>query len=311
MAQTLLQLVSQASGEMGVQQPATVISNTGLYVIQFLNLVNGFGQRLVRDHTWQGINKMHTFQTVYYQYTGTTTSGSTAVTGLSSTTGLTSNPTYFTVTGDGVLQNTTLVSVDAGMSTCVLSKASTASGTTTLTFSQTIYALPSDYDRQIDRTHWDQSMRWELLGPQTPQQWEWLLSGYIATGPRIRYRLLGDKFQIWPPPAANDYLRFEYISNAWVTASGGSGPTKTAFTVDTDTCIFPDALMVAGLKWSWETAKTKQVQNQYFRDYESQLMIAQSADAGSQTLSMSPQRASVLITWDNIPDSGYGNYQPG
>lgn len=311
MSQTLLQLVDQAASEMGVQAPATVISNTTLYVIQMLNLINGVGQDIVRDHQWQGIDKMHTFQTVYYSYTGTTTLGSTTISGLSSTTGLDTTPTYFTVTGDGILQNTTLVSVNTGASTCVISKAATASGTATLTFSQTIYALPSDYDRQIDRTHWDQSMRWELLGPQTPQQWEWLLSGYIATGPRIRYRLLADKFQIWPPPAANDYLRFEYISNAWVTASGGTAPSKTAFAVDTDTCIFGDRLMIEGLKYKWAVAKQWADAGAHRMEYMRLLDIAKAADAGSQTLSMSPQRASVLITWDNIPDSGYANYQPG
>jgi hypothetical protein len=25
-----------------------------------------------------------------------------------------------------------------------------------------------------------------MLGPEDAQQWEWLLSGYISTGPRIR-----------------------------------------------------------------------------------------------------------------------------
>lgn len=306
MAQTLLQLVDQAAAEMGVQAPATVISNTTLYVIQMLNLINGLGNDILRDYEWQGTDKLHTFSTVFYEYTGTTANGSTTISALSSTTGITTNPTYFTVSGIGINQNTTLVSVNAGAGTCVISEAATASGTVTITFSQTIYAMPSDFDRQVDRTHWDKSMKWELLGPTTAQQWEWLLSGYIATGPRIRYRILADKFQIWPPPAATDVLRFEYISTFWVATSAGTAPSKASFTIDTDTCIFNDSLMRAGLKMKWAQAKDMPQAQGYQREYMRLLDIAKAADGGAQTLSMAPRQGSILITWDNIPDSGYG-----
>ena len=306
MAQTLLQLVDQAAAEMGVQAPATVISNTTLYVIQMLNLINGLGNDILRDYEWQGTDKLHTFSTVFYEYTGTTANGSTTISALSSTTGITTNPTYFTVSGIGINQNMTLVSVNAGAGTCVISEAATASGTVTITFSQTIYAMPSDFDRQVDRTHWDKSMKWELLGPTTAQQWEWLLSGYIATGPRIRYRILADKFQIWPPPAATDVLRFEYISTFWVATSAGTAPSKASFTIDTDTCIFNDSLMRAGLKMKWAQAKDMPQAQGYQREYMRLLDIAKAADGGAQTLSMAPRQGSILITWDNIPDSGYG-----
>jgi hypothetical protein len=75
--------------------------------------------------------------------------------------------------------------------------------------------MPSDYDRKIDRTDWDKTKHWEMLGPETAQQWEWLLSGYISTGPRIRYRIFGGYFQIWPMVTTADTLGFEYVSNAW------------------------------------------------------------------------------------------------
>jgi hypothetical protein len=42
------------------------------------------------------------------------------------------------------------------------------------------------------------------------------------------------------------------------------------------------------------------------RDYDMQLGIAKSSDAGSPTLSMAPRISSVLIGWENIPDSNYG-----
>ena len=83
----------------------------------------------------------------------------------------------------------------------------------TITVEKVKYALPSDYESTVPRTHWDKSKHWEMLGPESPQQWEWLLSGFISTGPRIRYRLLGKYFQIWPGVSTNELLGYEYRSN--------------------------------------------------------------------------------------------------
>lgn len=306
MALTLLQLVSQASSEMGIQAPATVISNTTLYVIQMLNLANGLGQNLTREHDWNRQDIIYNFPTVYYQYTATTVSGSTTISAMSSTTGLTTSPTYFSVMGTGIAQSTMLVSVNSGASTAVLNIPATASGTVTLTFAQTQYDFATGFDRLLDRTQWSKTQRWELLGPETPQQWEWLLSSYIATGPRIRWRVLQNGFQIWPPQAANINLGYEYMSQYWVVAAMGTTATKAAFTADTDTSIWPDSLLVSGLKWRWTTAKTNNPNNEYKPEYDRQLSIAKAADGGSPTLAMSPMPSSVLITWNNIPDSGIG-----
>lgn len=304
MALTLLQIVDQAAAEMGIQAPATVISNTTLYVIQMLNLANGLGINLSSEHQWQQQDIEYRFTTVYYQYTADLSTSSTTISNMSSTTGLTTTPTYFTVTGDGIPQDTTLVSVNGGASTAVLSQTPTTAGTAaTLTFAQTQYAFPSGFGRLIDRTDWSKTQRWEMLGPETAQQWQWLKSSYIATGPRIRYRQLGNTFQIWPPQADNLYLGFEYMTNFWVIASGGTTPSKASFTVDTDTCVYPDNLMVAGLKWRWAVAKQSPTSQLYYQEYTRLLDQAKTADAGSPTLAMAPQPASVLLTWNNIPDS--------
>jgi hypothetical protein len=43
------------------------------------------------------------------------------------------------------------------------------------------------------------------------------------------------------------------------------------------------------------------------RDYAAELDLAKANDAGSPTLSMSPRINSVLVGWNNIPDSGFGS----
>lgn len=313
MAYTLLQIVAQASGELGLAVPTTVISNSTPDVLQMLYLTNGLGLKLMRRNEWQKLTTEYRFTTVYYQYTATTTNGSTTISSLSSTTGLTTTPTYFMVTGTGINQDTYLSSVNVGNSTAVLTQAATADGTAvTLTFSQTKYAFPTDFDRLISRTDWDKSKHWEMLGPETAQQWQWLKSGYISTGPRIRYRQLGSLFQIWPPISVNDYLGFEYLSNYWVTATGGSTPTKSSFTVDTDTCSFSDRLMTVGLKYEYYKAKGFDVGEEtqpgsLAYDFKHEFALEISNDTPQKTLSMAPRMSTVLIGWDQIPDSSYGS----
>lgn len=304
---TLLQLTQQAMQEMGVAgygAPASVIANTNTDVVQTLALTNGYARQLLREHEWQFLNTEYRFTTVFYQYTATTTDASTTISAMSSTTGLTTNPTYFMVTGTGIEQDTYLVSVNAGASTAVLSQAASATGTVTLTFSQTMYAFPSGFDRLIDRTDWDKSRHWEMLGPETAQQWQWLKSGWISTGPRVRYRVLGDLFQIWPPLSTNDYLGFEYVTKNWVLATGATTTSKTGFTVDTDTCIFPDPLMNAMIKRAY--FKAKGFSPVWDEDYASQIDIAKANDAGSPTLSLSPRPSDILISANNIPDADFG-----
>jgi len=302
---TLLALAQQARTEMGLASPSSVIGNTTQDVVQTLALMNAVGYEIQREHNWQAMTVIYKFNTVFYQYTATTTNGSTTLSALSGTTGLTGTPTYFQVTGTGIPNDTFLVSVDAGASSAVMGNAATASGTVTLTFAQMMYAMPSGFDRLVDRTEWDKSQHWEMLGPESPQQWQWLTSGYISTGPRARFRRLGDLFRIWPAMSAVHTLGFEYVNNLWVTATGGSAPTKESFTADTDTCIFPDRLMVLGTKLKYFEIKGFDTTALY-RDYRMHLDLSKANDTGSPILSYAPQPANILIGFENIPDANFG-----
>jgi hypothetical protein len=302
---TMIQLMQQVMGEMGLNVPTTVAGSTNVDLIQSLALMNAVGYEIIREKEWQSINKEYRFYTVFYTYTGDLTSGSTSVLNLSSTVGLPSDSTFM-VTGTGINQDTYLTNVTG--TTGTLSQKSSASGTgVSLVFAQTKYALPSDWNRQVNRTHFDKSKRWEMLGPESAQQWQWLKSSYIATGPRIRYRIMGNYFQIWPILGTNEYLGFEYISNNWVTsASSTTGPDKGSFTADTDTCIFGDRLMVLGTKLKYFSIKGFDTTD-LRHDYEKQLSMAMAADSGAATISFSPRPSTVLVGYENIPDSNYGS----
>ena len=307
---TILSLVQNTLQGMGVAKygdPTSLVGNTNQDIVQVLALVNAEGDALAHEKDWQAQQIQYIFTAPFYTYTGTVTSGSTSVTAMSSVAVITTNPTYWMVTGTGIPQDCFITA--ASGTTVTLAQAATASGTAvSLTFSQVLFVPPTDFDRQIDRTHWDKSKLWEMLGPSTPQQREWRRSGYISTGPRIRYSYMGGYFMIWPPLGSTETLSFEYVSKYWVNATVPTllTPTKQAFTVDTDTCIFPDALMRALIKLKYWEVKGFDT-TAYYRDYVTQRDLAKANDAGSQTLSMNPRPASVLIGWENIPDSDYGS----
>lgn len=296
---TMLQLIQQATGEMGLSIPSYVAGNTSQDTIQQLALLNAVGSQLQREFDWQALQTEYRFTTQYLSTTGATISGNSVVTGIPSTSGL---DTTYMVAGAGVNQDTYVLSVDSSTQV-TLSQATTSSGSVSLTFGKTKYSFPSDFDRQSDRTHFDKSKRWEMLGPETPQQWQWLKSSYISTGPRLRYRIMGNYFQIWPMITTSEYVGFEYVSKNWASSSAGAG--KSSFTADDDTCIFPDRLMVLGLKAQYFAVKGFD-SSKFEADFEAQKSIAKAHDHGAKTLSMAPQMAGILITEANLPDSGYG-----
>ena len=304
MASTLLQLVQNASVEMGLAMPNTVVGNTAADVQQLYYLANALGNELAREYPWEALNTEYRFYSQYTQSNGVILEGTNVITGVDPATVDFINahgPTNFQVQGLGVIQDTY---VTAALDTTVtITGVATGDGDGQYTFGQTKYALPNGYDRITDRTQYDKSKRWEMLGPETPQQWQWLKSSYISTGPRIRWRIMGQEFQIWPLTSTNEYLGFEYITTNW--AFNTANEQIPQFQSDSDTCCFPDRLMVLGIKKKYFEIKGFDTSS-FQRDYDMQLNVAKANDQGSPTLSLAPRTANVLIGWENIPDANYG-----
>ena len=296
---TMLELVQQTTNELGVATPSSVAGNTNQDVIQILALMNANGYEFLRRHAWRELTKQHAFYTEYITTTGTWTTAARTIT-MASTAGL---DTTYQVQGTGINQNTYIVSVDSATQVTVNQDFSADGIAATAYFQKIKYSLPSDYESLVPRTMWDKSKHWEMLGPEDAQQWEWLLSGYISTGPRIRWRLLGAYFQIWPGMSTAEYLGFEYRSKGWAAAADGT--VKNSFTADTDTCIYPDRLIVNATKLKYFEAKGFDT-TAMMRNYLTEMEAAKALDMSSANLSLAPRPGTVLIGYDNIPDSGYG-----
>ena len=301
MSYNLLQMVQQVTAELNLAIPTYVIGNPSQDVQQILALINRAGYDLTKEYDWQALELEYRFYTNAITTTCTTTDGTQILTDIPSTAGL--DNTY-SIVGTSIPQDTYVDTVLSATSVSTTQQSSATSVGGSVTFSKTKYPLPPDYETITDNTHWDKTKHWQMLGPVDAQQWQWLKSGYISTGPRVRWRILGSQFQIWPPYNTQEYLGFEYRSKGFVR--NVAGDVLNSFSADTDTTVLDDTVMVLATKLKYFQIKsfdTTSLQSDYMR----YLSIAKANDKGSATLSFAPQPSAVLIGWANIPDTGYGS----
>ena len=301
MSYNLLQMVQQVTAELNLAVPSYVIGNPSQDVQQILALMNRAGYDLVKEYDWQALELEYRFYTTAITTTCNTINGTEILTAIPSTTGL--DNTY-SIVGTSIPQDTYVDTVLSSTSVTTTQQASATSVGGSVTFSKTKYPLPPDYETITDNTHWDKTKHWQMLGPVDAQQWQWLKSGYISTGPRVRWRILGSEFQIWPPYNTQEYLGFEYRSKGFVR--NVAGDVLNSFSADTDTTVLDSTVMVLATKLKYFQIKsfdTTSLQSDYMR----YLSIAKANDKGSATLSFAPQPSAVLIGWANIPDTGYGS----
>lgn len=294
---TLIQLVQHVCDELGLPRPSLIVGNTDDDVRQMSALLSRLGTDLVNTFAWQRLQKEYIFSTVATTLTGTTTAGSTVITGISDTTGLSN---YFCITGDGILPFAQIVTVDSGTQVTMTMPAS-ASGTVSLTFSQVQYDLPSDWAREIPQTEWNRTNRWPLLGPSSPQDWQEFKSGVVYPGPRERFRIVNNTYAINPPPPNGLIFSMEYMSKGWIISSGQN---VTAFQADTDTFVFSDSLLITGLKTQWKMAKGIDASFDA-NEFRSLLDMAKGQDKSSSIIYMTQPNVSLMLNIGNVQDGNY------
>jgi hypothetical protein len=184
----------------------------------------------------------------------------------------------------------------------------------TFIFSQDTFPPPTDFDWFQNRSMWDRTNRWELIGPDSPQIDEWHRSGIVTTGPRRHFRRIGpfpSNFRIWPPPAELTsplQLVFEYMSTNAIVVQGGATPPPTTptyaqyFTNDTDIPILDDQAILMGIKWMfWEIkgmGSYVTMQNRWI-DYVNRLI---GRDGAAGTLQLAKRQSPIFISPANVQD---------
>lgn len=316
MARTLLQIVNAAQAELGLPQSATVISNTDATTVQMLALVQMEIEELNRKHNWTVLhNEYNLVVSPPVTTTGTLTADSAVITGIPSTSALTAN--YFTVAASGVPVAARIISVDSATQVTMSMEATGDATDTEIVFSKDTYPEPSDFGRFENKTWYDRTNRWQLIGPDSPQQDQFLRSGIVALGPRRHFRQVGmltNNYRIWPPPSeivAPLQLVFEYVSLYSIYVAGSMSSYAALWANDTDVPILDDRAIIMGLKWRMWAAKGMNY-TKLELDYDNYVQRLIARDGGAPTLGLVKVYSPFLLTSNNVQDSNFpGNSSNG
>jgi hypothetical protein len=167
------------------------------------------------------------------------------------------------------------------------------------------YPLPDDWAYFRDQTQWDRTDHWPLLGPKSPQEWAWLKGSFVASLPRIRFRVADDKFLLYPKPGNVLDFAMEYISKNWILGDGGT--PQNMIIADGDILMYNPWLLVKFVKFKFYDLKgfaTGGVQSDFMRVYTS----LTGKDVGGAKLSLSPRYTSEYLGPWSVPD---GNWNVG
>ena len=305
MTTTILQIIQDAAAELGLAAPTAAVTATDLQSLQLLALANRCGNILLQQWDWSQLTQL--FVVNMYQpptSTGDTTANSVTITGVADTSGITGMATNYSITGEGIQQGARITAITSNTITMNVPANATATASS-LTFSQDTYALPADWNNPTKRTQWDRTNHWEVQGAISPQQYQWLVSGITATGPRRKYRIQGNNVVFWPPPSSEDTpdtLTMEYESAYWIQSS--TGVAKPRFTADTDMTVYPPDCMVMGLKWLFFQVKGFEY-TELRRQWDNQVSMYAATNQGAQTLDMTGRSWPTFITPANVQDANF------
>jgi hypothetical protein len=323
---SLLTLVQQAFGEIGLPVPTTVVGNTEANVTKAYALANRAGFEL-RDTTnasdyWPALRKQFLFNLFGIgPFTGTFTYNSNVITGITGI-NLAAVQIGWQISSKFALNDTMVTAVNAGAGTVTMSQNSTvtqANGTgsdSSLAFGQEAYPQPPDLNYFIPQTGWDRNFRWQLLGPINAQEWQVLKSGISPVGPRLRYRLMDGQIYFNPAPYVpsgqsspiSDLIVMEYASNFWV-AQGGAPTTavQTSFLLDTDVPVIPEDLITLSLKWRVLKAIGMAWADEW-QEYDDKVATITGRTQMARNLPLNARASGIrLLNSQNVPDTGFGS----
>jgi len=287
---------------LGLTQPPSVIGSSNNQTIQILALANRLGKDLVRDFEWQRLVQAYIWQTQNaVSTTGNITANSKVITNIPSTAAL---QVGNVITGTGQTPYAEILTIDSSTQVTLNAPVTTSTASVSMTFAKQDYDLPDGYDRMISDTNWDRTDHWRNLGTKSSQDWQFLQGGVISIGPRERYRIYNNKFRIFQALTTVYNFSFEYVSNYWVCATGSDQGSKSAYTADTDTSIFPDDLMLAGLKFYFLKAKKLDYSIE-LGEFMRSLSYCKAQDVPVSAMSLAPVGMNQLVGPWSVQDGNW------
>lgn len=168
------------------------------------------------------------------------------------------------------------------------------------------YSLPSDFDRFVHQTEWNETTARRLFGPESDDAWQEDLSGQVATTVDDRFQIRADgnssRLFVRPVPTSSENLTFFYAANTWCRSAGGA--RQSEFQADTDVLLLDDFVFELGLKWRLLRAHQREYQID-LAEYLRELKRRQALDGGLMTLRI----LGPVEEWTpaaNVGETGFG-----
>ena len=168
------------------------------------------------------------------------------------------------------------------------------------------YSLPSDFDRFIHNTEWNDTTAFRLFGPMADEDWQEDLSGLVAGTVDSRFQLRADgnasRLFVRPVPTSSENLTFFYACNTWCTSAGGQ--RQSAFAADGDILLLDDFVFELGLKWRLLRAANR-VYTDELAEFLLELGKRKALDGGMKSLSISGPSEEWTPS-GNVGETGFG-----
>lgn len=174
------------------------------------------------------------------------------------------------------------------------------------------YEMPALLDRFIALTFWDRANRWPLIGPVSNADWELIISGVIATGPRRRFRIFGTdppQFIINPTPSSTsdgETLAYEYVTRGWCRAAGAVPYTiYDSWQADSNVSLLSEDLIGLGTKWRFKKERGLPYSDDW-NEWKDMLDRETARNGASPSLPLAAQSwgAPLVGPW-NVQDGNY------
>ena len=163
--------------------------------------------------------------------------------------------------------------------------------------------MPPDCLRIQPDTVWDDTNKKFVFGKLTPKQWAGKGSA-VATADRY-FIVNGRSIVLYPTPTTHDNVYYNYVSN-WYVWDVGLAQRKAEFTLDSDTTVFHDRLVM-------NFAKLKFMEEQGFdttaavSNFNQSLGAALAGDTPAPDLRLSrPSSDLHLLDRTNLPNGNWG-----
>jgi hypothetical protein len=125
----------------------------------------------------------------------------------------------------------------------------------------------------------------------------------VSVGVYYRYRILRNKFTVFPAPADGELIRFFYISRNWVY-DPVTDTYKDKAEADADEPVFDNYLMIAGCKFKLWNAKGMDATD-LGQQFDYMLNAEKAQTTGAPVISLDSRWDYLYISGQNVPDGSW------